>query len=682
MADARGAENTENPLLTARPPQTDYLSYLTILEYNLTVDQLPLLHTILQDETLTANIGWDLVHLLLPLLPASQQCLQDVSRLGNPREVVLKVTELLEGIGRDDEVEFEEQNDDEAEETTAKKLEDLKREDIKVHVHGDDADDDEKHDEPTSTSPSIALRFIALVEMLSILHPRIKTKYPSRFLSTSLQATLPAYMQVANQPEATDAVLGFIKDLSGTQRPKLPPRKSSSAVITQPVPQSAPDPEGQDEVLSAEEKKLQIRLLHSFLTYVTEGYMTSLLADGDVPGMAWSCRYLEKLHPEKSVPGRRTFSSRFSDEDHLHQRDTILGHILALVRDLKLDPDELLSAITKPDDNPEVNDETEEELPSMASDVPLSRTGSLYLLATIAASTTFFSSRQPLPPLHLIPDFAAILNILPKNPTGNEPEPLVDAVLFLGTYIFHNQPSPSTDPDTYRAILYTTSLFSANLPSPVFRYNAHSLTTTLLHAHPSPPFRLAFITTTLEHSPSANLKASAVGWLKDEFLFANHAQKKNGEQTQNEEEQNVDSEAIFTTPTPLTPLTSPHLFPHLATLIPATGTLEQQYAIFHLQQSFFLAVLNLLYLLLSSPSLSHLITENLFPSISSFLSGLSECSRQLRTALLAGEIFEGEGEGEEEERGRALAGLELVDMRVEMVEGKMGNWGGDGRGGG
>ena len=85
----------DNLLLKALPPETDYLTYLTLLEYNLTVEQLPTLHDILQDTTLTANIGWDLVHLLLPFLPASQQCLQDVARLGNPREVVLKVTELL-----------------------------------------------------------------------------------------------------------------------------------------------------------------------------------------------------------------------------------------------------------------------------------------------------------------------------------------------------------------------------------------------------------------------------------------------------------------------------------------------------------------------------------------------------------------------------------------------------------
>ena len=324
---------TGNPLLKALPPETDYLSYLTILEYNLTLEQLPTLHTILQDEVLTANIGWDLVHLLLPLLPASQQCLQDVSRLGNPREVVLKVTELLEGIGREDDLGFAEDSDDEAEQEEVdqrrvKKLEELKQEDITVVDHGENVGTGTHGATRPNQSPSKALRFIALVNMLSILHPRIKTKYPSRFLSTALQAILPAYMQVASRSEATDAVLGFIKDLSGTQRPKLPPRKSSSAIPTQSIPQSAPDPEGQDESIGADEAKLQSRLLQSFLTYVTEGYMTSLVADEDVPGMAWSCRYLEKLQPEKMVPGRKTYSSIFSEEEGLHERDAMTGHIL------------------------------------------------------------------------------------------------------------------------------------------------------------------------------------------------------------------------------------------------------------------------------------------------------------------------------------------------------------------
>ena len=329
----------DNPLLSALPPETDYISYLTILEYNLTVDQLPTLHGILQDTTLTANIGWDLVHLLLPLLPVSRECLQDVARLGNPREVVLKVTELLEGIGVEDEDEDDADEEDEAGEDDAEK--------VAGKVEGLDIKDDEAQGretdelvhpalrpqapQETARPPSKATRFSTLLEMLAILHPRIKTKYPSRFLSTSLQAILPAFMQVARRPEATEAVLGFITELSGTKRPKLPPRKSSSSVLKQSAGQSAPDPEGQDEVLGVDEAALQVRLLQSFLTFVAEGYMTSMAVDEDVPGLAWASRYQEKLHPKKVIPGRRTYSDLFAGVEHLHERDTVAGHILVSV---------------------------------------------------------------------------------------------------------------------------------------------------------------------------------------------------------------------------------------------------------------------------------------------------------------------------------------------------------------
>lgn len=321
--------NNENPLLKALPPETDYLSYLTILEYNLTVEQLPTLHEVLQDTTLTANIGWDLVHLLLPLLPASKQCLQDVARLGNPREVVLKATELLEVLGEKEERDDLEESEDIEE---AEKLEESVRGkhkvgEVEIHDGKDVAPESTTSAEP-STTPSKSAKFTALLDMLSILHPRIKTKYPSRFLSTSLQAALPAYAQVARVTEATEAVLGFVKTLSGTKRPKLPPRKSSAMMPTQATPASAPDPEGQDEALGVNETALQSRLLQSFLTYVAEAYLNSTALDEDVPGLAWSSRYQEQLHPEKIIPGRQTYRSLFMEKEHLHERGTITGHIL------------------------------------------------------------------------------------------------------------------------------------------------------------------------------------------------------------------------------------------------------------------------------------------------------------------------------------------------------------------
>jgi len=330
---------------------------------------------------------------------------------------------------------------------------------------------------------------------------------------------------------------------------------------------------------------------------------------------------------------------------------------------LKISAEELLAVIKKP----EVAEADEsEELPSMASDVPLSRTGSLHLLATMAASSTFFNARASLPSLHLTPDFAAILGSSlgdsATGSTGAEPEPLIDAVLFLGFLILGAQKAITSENDeVYNNILQRLSLLSANLPSPVLRYSAHLLTSSILHLHPQDHFRLAFIRDTLEHCPFENLKASAVGWLKDDLLTAD----KNAQKTESDTEP-----LIFATPAALSTL-SPFLFPSLDTLIEGQST-TNSYTTFQAYQAFFLAVLNLLYLLLSSPSLS--VRLGLAPSIkadpghlSKFLHPLTNAARRFRTAILSDEI----GYSDDEGRDAALASLELMDMSVQQVENVM-----------
>ncbi len=371
----------ENPLLKALPPATDYITYLTILEFNLTADQLPTLHGILQDTTLTANIGWDLVHLLLPLLPASRDCLQDVARLGNPREVVLKVTEILQRLGRESEDKQEDYHDDKDEDGDEDQDDDQDDEqdlneeeednkDKDKNAGGDDEGDeneggnqdlsDGKDDgrptsseskssdtiteresfrpssnletvQETASPPSRQLQFRTLLEMLSILHPRIKTKYPSRFLMTSLQAIFPAHPLIFADPAVIEAVLGFIGAISGANRPKLPPRKSSIAMQLLATSEVAPDPEGRDDSLGWHELEIQTRLLQVFLTSTILHYVSSLSSTRDIPGMTWCSRLQEKFRPKKVVHGRKTFSEMFVEEDELHGRDIIVGQIVVSI---------------------------------------------------------------------------------------------------------------------------------------------------------------------------------------------------------------------------------------------------------------------------------------------------------------------------------------------------------------
>lgn len=118
-AEIRAAgEESENPLVAALPPVSDYITYLTIVEYNLTPENLPVLQEVLKDEKLTTNIGWDLVHLLVPHLPDSEGCLREIARLGNPREVILKVTESLRLIDYES-IEEDEDDDEDSEEGVA-----------------------------------------------------------------------------------------------------------------------------------------------------------------------------------------------------------------------------------------------------------------------------------------------------------------------------------------------------------------------------------------------------------------------------------------------------------------------------------------------------------------------------------------------------------------------------------
>ncbi|KAL9124910.1 MAG: hypothetical protein Q9217_005812 [Psora testacea] len=317
--------DSDNVLLKALPPETDYLSYLTILEYSLTREQLPTLHAILQDTTLTANIGWDLVHLLLPLLPESTLCLQDVARLGNPREVVLKVTELLEEIAG----ETDEQDDESPHE---KEEPDGKADDGRVDGPVTDSNAITTTTGQPSDRSSGTLRFTTLLDMLAILHPRIKTNYPSRFLSTSLQAILSAYVSLNGSILATESVLSFVKQLSGTKRPALPPRKSTSTVPSQShghAQASAPDPEANNDGLAPGEVELHRRLLESFLTFVAEVYLSSVASQWeDAPGMSWATRYQEVMQPDKCVPGRQKCCELYAEVEEYQQKDAIVGQIL------------------------------------------------------------------------------------------------------------------------------------------------------------------------------------------------------------------------------------------------------------------------------------------------------------------------------------------------------------------
>jgi hypothetical protein len=270
------------------PPASDYLTYLTILESHLSPEILPTLNDILQDAELTQNIGWDLIQLLLPL-PGSDNCLTTIARLGNPREVALKATEALQLLDLDE---------------------------------AEDDDDEGKVKAVTAELTSID-KFCTLIDLLSILHPRIKTKYPSRFLSSSLMAILSAF-RPSNQ--ATLAVISFVHTISGKKRPPLPGRRSSLSIhkVTDGTSgESAPDPEAQDE--DPHEAAIQAKLLQSFVTHILEEYINSNTLE-------WAARLQESFDPTKVVTHKESekisLGEAFREQPELQTRDTIVGQLV------------------------------------------------------------------------------------------------------------------------------------------------------------------------------------------------------------------------------------------------------------------------------------------------------------------------------------------------------------------
>lgn len=106
--------------------------------------------------------------------------------------------------------------------------------------------------------------------------------------------------------------------------------------------------------------------------------------------------------------------------------------------------------------------------------------------------------------------------------TGSEDRAVIDALLAIGLWLEEKDKfvSGPLEDEEFLQLLQTLSLLSANCPDEKLRYCAHVLTGNILHAHPHDRVRLTFLSDTLEHCPYESLRASAVGWLKEELITA------------------------------------------------------------------------------------------------------------------------------------------------------------------
>jgi hypothetical protein len=668
-------DDKENPLLAARPPITDPITYLTIVEYNLSEENLPVLHQVLQDAELTANIGWDLIHLLLPLLPASEECLQDIATKGNPRECILKVTEALRLLNFDAP---HEETDDEREDAEGGQ-----------HLRVPEIQVGESSSSPAFPRPILpplpVLKFEFLLDLLATLHRRVKTKYPSRFLSTSLQAVLVAFNRAtSHQEELTLAAIKLVKTLSGTKRPHLPSRRSSGNLLQRTnTNQSQPDLETEKGETPIDGETIVVnRLLQSFITHVLEDYVLSLTSDDDVPGLSWASRLMEKYEPQRipNKPNYQKYADRFAEDEDLMSRTAILGQAVALTQDLGLTMDELLQTIMDTEVEKRGVPGSEDEPPASAEDIPLSRTGALILLTALSIKQELYDSVKDneAPSISIFPGHSTILKnfvgALGPQTVGLEPEALIDIVLALGLIaVEQNNVGEPADDEAFAQYLQTVSLISANTPSPSLRGHAHYLTTTILRSHPHDLVRLTFIRDTLEHCPYENLKASAVSWLKGETLEANAPTSSTTDSTTDDDDDDTHTHTnIFATPVALSTV-APFLWPDLTTHFPTSSTpatdLPEAWLQFRQDLGFYVASLNFYYLLLQAQHLHEPLGVGAL-QVAHFLGPLKDGAARFRAELLApaGALSDVVEDGEA--RDQALADVGLLEKVVEWVEGR------------
>ncbi|KAJ5265682.1 hypothetical protein N7524_006700 [Penicillium chrysogenum] len=540
----------EDPLVQALPPATDYLTYLTLLEYQITPERLPLLHTLLQDEKLTTNIGWDLVKLLLPMLPASTECLQDVARLGNPREVILRVSESLMQLQPEDE-----------------------------------EDEDETADQGL---PLHILQFNCLLGMLSVLHTRIQTKAPSRFIATSLQAALEAYTTMATN-ETTLAFLEFFREVSPTKRPAPPPRAASESSVLKVAAASAPDPEAEvsSPSPSADNETLLVRKFIQFgLLELLKSYLLSFSSPVD-PGMSWTIRMQEHLHPDLRLPAAQSQTEAYGSTKELKERDMIMGKLMALSRDVVIDNEELLSIISGcPTEQTAQLDF--DEPPTNPDQIPLERHGSLLLLAARAAGATLFASGQPLRQVSVFPELAQIFKNFVGGPTNldevafGQPHALLDSLLALTVYALQ-QPIETPPSDTeFKDFVVLLTACTARQTHGIVR----QIPAAIVQSHPSPETRFKLIHKILEDDRLAPARDSAIAWLKDELLRS----------------PTPSSDNIFQDPLYFWAL-FPSLFKPVTAATSASDLVTIWSRLTQTQGPPLHSALNLYYLLLSSPSL-------------------------------------------------------------------------------
>jgi hypothetical protein len=296
--------------------------------------------------------------------------------------------------------------------------------------------------------------------------------------------------------------------------------------------------------------------------------------------------------------------------------------------------------------------ESEDFSPTSPEDIPLSLTGCLFLTANAIFSSVLFSNTNvTLPALSIFPSLSLLvqkfIGTTGLESSGTESPPILDAILSIGLWLEHTDHfvAGPLDPTDYLELLQTLSLVSANCPEPTLRHAAHILTSNILHAHPTDRLRLNFISDTLEHCPFEPLRASAVGWLKEELVRA-HTRK---------------SDDLFATPAAVAAL-QPYLFPYESVLDAETDS--ELWEDFRRTFPFHMAALNLIFFL-NSEEYKSVVPEGSMSVIEEvYLQPLRTARGRLEKAAKEGGELEKVVGAEEVKEG--LVEVRLLGDRLDM----------------
>ncbi|KAJ2906200.1 uncharacterized protein MKZ38_002625 [Zalerion maritima] len=453
-----------------KPPAVDAITYLVLIQDHLSKELLPHLNKILQDAELTQAIGWDLVDRLIPL-EGSEECLETIARLGNPREVIIKTLEVIEELG-------------------------ISRRNGELDGH-------------------LESKIITLIGMLAILHKRIKAKHPSRFLTHSLAAVAQAY---SPNPKETAAVINLVQSLSIWGRPPLPTRKSSTFVANPErygdSSRNAPDPEADDNE-DPTEREIQDRLLLSFVTVIIDVFVQA--AD-----LQWSARLYQHYHSNMAVPGKESLLEAFKNSEELQARDAIIGQLVALTKDVGLTEftPELVRDLCE---GPIIANPLELLETASFESIPLSTGGTICIVAYMVFSTAIFGAGHPVPGLHIFPNHHKLLagymgEDFQKSATVTPGT--VDGLIAIGQWLKHSDKVSCVDNPNYMEYMHFLGLTAVYHPFPLVRNATSSLAGEMLHYNPNDEERLRILEDLIENCTFDALRACAVSWLREEIIAA------------------------------------------------------------------------------------------------------------------------------------------------------------------